>query len=94
MLDYSSEIIKALEREKIPGTIVRQLIIKENPDVNIQCENQHFISIPQNLYEQLDELCKMNDWDTRKKIISMFKSEIISAEIIETKNGQKHVINF
>lgn len=51
------------------------------------------IEITKDLYEDLDKLCKINNWDTNEKIISILGSAVFSADI-ESKNGFKHVENF
>ena len=56
-------------------------------------EKTHFIAIPDNLYNDLDKLCRINNWDTDKKIIELLKDDVFSAEIVN-RNGFKQVINF
>lgn len=51
------------------------------------------VSIPEELYNKLDKLCKINNWDTDKKIITLLGDSVFSAEI-DGPNGFKRVINF
>jgi hypothetical protein len=51
------------------------------------------ISIPKELYNDLDKLCKINNWDTDKKIIELLGASVFSAES-DGPNGFKRVINF
>lgn len=51
------------------------------------------VSIPEKLYNELDKLCKINNWETDKKIIELLGESVFSAEIDES-NGFKHVDNF
>ena len=51
------------------------------------------ISIPAKLYNDLNELCKINNLDTDKKIIELLGESVFSAEISD-ENGFKHISNF
>lgn len=51
------------------------------------------ISIPKELYDTIDELCKINNLDTNDKINNILGTAVFSAEIDEDA-GHKHVFNF
>ena len=51
------------------------------------------VSIPEELYNELDKLCKINNLDPDKKIIELLGASVFSAEISD-ENGSKHVDNF
>jgi len=51
------------------------------------------VSIPEELYNELDKLCKINNWDTDEKIINILGEAKFSAEI-DGPDGFKRVINF
>jgi len=56
-------------------------------------EKEINVSIPKALYNDLDKLCKINNWDTDEKIIELLGEAVFSAEI-DGPNGFKRVINF
>ena len=51
------------------------------------------ISIPKELYNAIEVLCKINNLDTNDKINDILESAVVSAEINE-EDGSKHVFNF
>jgi len=51
------------------------------------------ISIPKELYNKVEALCKINNLDTNDKIIDILGTTVLSAEIDE-EAGHKHVFNF
>ena len=51
------------------------------------------VSIPEELYNELNKLCKINNWDTDEKIIEILGESVFSVEI-DGPNGFKRVINF
>ena len=56
-------------------------------------EKISLIEIPKELYRDLENLCKINNWDTDEKILNILEDAVFSAEI-EDRNGFKSVINF
>ena len=50
------------------------------------------ISIPKKLYQDLQFLCNINNWDTNKKIINILQVSVESADILDGEF--KQVINF
>lgn len=56
-------------------------------------EELPLIAIPKEIYRDLDDLCKINNWDVDKKIIGILRNAVFSAEIHD-KDGFKQVINF
>jgi len=50
------------------------------------------IEIPRKVYQDLQFLCKINNWDTDKKIVRILEVSVESAEILDGEF--KQVINF
>lgn len=50
------------------------------------------IEIPRKVYQDLQFLCKINNWDTDKKIVKVLEVSVESAEILDGEF--KQVVNF
>ena len=94
---FPKKIIELLKRNNVKFGVWKLYNQKaeyedETPEKN-NTEETITISIPKDLYLDLDKLCKINNVDTNKKIISILGKAVFSAEI-DNENGFKHVGNF
>ncbi len=79
-----------LKELKIVKEIVNEMLEQNNQN------NQNKtikIEIPIELYQEIANLCKINNLDTNKKIIQLLETDVFSAEI-DYEQGNKHVFNF
>ncbi|MHA1195772.1 MAG: hypothetical protein ACTSRH_04455 [Promethearchaeota archaeon] len=90
-IEYSPEIVKALKQGDIPFEIWKIIDLDEElRDKNV---DNVLISIPRKIYNDLDKLCKIANWNTEKKIVSILEEAVLSAELTDV-NGFPHVDNF
>ncbi len=83
---YKFEInIDELKKLNLVGEVL--IMATENQNETIKIE------IPIDISQGIDNLCKINNWDTIKKIIDILDTAVFSAEILD-HNGFKQVINF
>lgn len=76
-----------LKELKIVKEIVNEMLEQNNQNKTIKIE------IPIELYQEIANLCKINNLDTNKKIIMLLETDVFGAEI-DYEQGNKHVFNF
>ena len=91
LLDRSKKVINYLKENNIKFQAWKLHELKEEDYEPL--EKEIYVSIPEALYNELNKLCKINNWDTDKKIIELLGESVFSAEISD-ENGFKHVDNF
>ena len=89
--DCSEKVINFLKENNTKFQVWRLHELKEEDYEPL--EKTIYVSIPEALYNQLDKLCKINNWDTDKKIINILGEANFSAEISD-ENGFKQISNF
>lgn len=96
-LKCSEKAIKLLKENNVKFQVWKLHEIKEILELKEEdyepLEKTINVSIHEKLYNELDKLCKINNWDTNEKIIRILGDVIFSAEI-DGPNGFKRVINF
>ena len=93
-LKCSEKTINLLKENNVKFQVWKLHELKEENYLDYEpLEKTTYISIPDALYIKLDKLCKINNWDTDKKIINILGEAVFSAEI-DGPNGFKRVINF
>ena len=95
--DCSEKAINYLKENNIKFQVWKLHEIEELQELKEEdyepLEKATNVSIPEELYNELNKLCKINNWDTDKKIIEILGESVFSAEISD-ENGFKHVDNF
>ena len=93
--EYPKDAIELLKKNNVKFGIWKLFNQKEELE-NIPEENNKeetiTISIPKELYNKVEELCKINNLDTNDKIINILGDAVFSAEI-DYEKGYKHVLN-
>ena len=89
--DCSEKVINFLKENNTKFQVWKLHELKEEDYEPL--EKTIYVSLPEALYNQLDKLCKINNWNTDKKIIEILGESVFSAEI-DGSNGFKRVINF
>ena len=95
--DCSEKAINFLKENNVKFQVWKLHEIKELLELKEEdyepLEKTINVSIPEDLYNDLDKLCKINNWDTDEKIIELLREAVFSAEI-DGPNGFKRVMNF
>lgn len=89
--DCSEKVINFFKENNVKFQVWKLHELKEEDYEPL--EKTVSVSIPEELYNELDKLCKINAWDTDKKIIELLGESVYSAEISD-ENGFKQVHNF
>ena len=93
-LKCSEKAISLLKENNVKFQVWKLHELKEEDYGDYEpLEKTIYVSIPEVLYNQLDKLCKINNWNTDKKIINILGEANFSAEISD-ENGFKQVTNF
>jgi len=98
-LKCSEKVISLLKKNNVTFQVWKLYELKDLQELKeenygpLALEKTINVSIPEELYNKLDKLCTINNWDTDKKIIELLGESVFSAEIDES-NGFKRVINF
>ena len=93
-LKASKKAINLLKENNVKFQVWKLHELKEEDYGDYEpLEKTIYISIPEVLYNKLDKLCKINNWDVDEKIINILGEAKFSAEI-DRPNGFKRVINF
>jgi hypothetical protein len=96
-LKCSEKAINLLKENNIKFQVWKLHEIKELQELKEEdyepLEKTIAVSVPEELYNELDKLCKINAWDTNEKIIKLLRESVFSAEISD-ENGFKQVHNF
>jgi len=96
-LKCSRKVIKLLKVNNVKFQVWKLHEIKELQELKEEdyepLEKTIAVSVPEELYNELNKLCKINNLDTDEKIIELLGEAVFSAEI-DGPNGFKRVINF
>jgi len=94
--EFPKDVIELLKKNNVKFGVWELYNQKEELE-NISEENNKeetiTIYIPKELYNKVEELCKINNLDTNDKIINILGDAVFSAEI-DYEDGHKHVFNF
>ena len=105
MPEKKYDLIKEIRTKYSPETV--KLLIENNITYQV-CEYKDYspyqtkeeiekefplIEIPEDLFQELKRLCKINNIDVYDKIIRILREAVNSGEIIKD-DGSNHVINF
>jgi len=90
-LKCSEKAIKLLKENNVKFQVWKLHELKEEEYGPL--EKTTNVSIPETLYNELDKLCKINNWNTDEKIIELLGESVFSAEISD-ENGFNQVHNF
>lgn len=93
--EFPQKMIDLLKKNNVKFGVWKLYNLKAEYDIPEENNEEETItiSIPKELYNKAEELCKINNLETNDKIINILGTAVFSAEIDE-EDGSKHVFNF
>lgn len=91
-LDNAKNDLEEYYNREIDKKTLKKLINYEVKNMSNEVKELMKIEIPRKVYQDLQFLCKINNWDTDKKIVKILEVSVESAEILDGEF--KQVINF